>query len=34
VHSVPGSPLEPGTLCTLVLERDPQAALVPGVPPL
>jgi len=31
---LPGSPLEPGTLCTLVLERDPQAALVPGVPPL
>ena len=31
---LPGSPLEPGTLCTLVLERDPLAAVVPGVPPL
>jgi cell division protein FtsI (penicillin-binding protein 3) len=28
----PGSPIEPGTLCTLVLDRDPQAAMVPGVP--
>lgn len=32
-HPAPGAPLEPGTLCTLVLERDPQPALVPGVPP-
>jgi cell division protein FtsI (penicillin-binding protein 3) len=29
----PGAPLEPGTLCTLVLDRDPHSALVPGVPP-
>jgi cell division protein FtsI (penicillin-binding protein 3) len=28
----PGSPIEPGTTCTLVLDRDPHAALVPGVP--
>jgi cell division protein FtsI (penicillin-binding protein 3) len=29
---VPGAPIEPGTLCTLVLDRDPHSALVPGVP--
>jgi beta-lactam-binding protein with PASTA domain len=28
----PGAPIEPGTVCTLVLDRDPHAALVPGVP--
>jgi cell division protein FtsI (penicillin-binding protein 3) len=28
----PGAPIEPGTTCTLVLDRDPHAALVPGVP--
>ena len=28
----PGAPIEPGTACTLVLDRDPHAALVPGVP--
>jgi cell division protein FtsI (penicillin-binding protein 3) len=28
----PGAPIERGTLCTLVLERDPQGAMVPGVP--
>jgi cell division protein FtsI (penicillin-binding protein 3) len=29
----PGAPFEPGTQCTLVLDRDPHSALVPGVPP-
>jgi membrane peptidoglycan carboxypeptidase len=29
----PGAPIEPGTLCTLVLDRDPHSALVPGVLP-
>jgi beta-lactam-binding protein with PASTA domain len=28
----PGAPIEPGTVCKLVLDRDPHAALVPGVP--
>ena len=28
----PGAPIEPGTTCTLVLDRDPHGALVPGVP--
>jgi beta-lactam-binding protein with PASTA domain len=29
----PGAVVEPGTQCTLVLDRDPHSALVPGVPP-
>lgn len=29
----PGTPLEPGLTCTLVLDRSPRAALVPGVLP-
>ena len=28
----PGAAIEPGTTCTLVLDRDPHGALVPGVP--
>ena len=30
----PGAAIEPGTTCTLVLDRDPHSALLAGVPPL
>ena len=29
----PGEPLEPGTVCTLTLERDPRLAVISGVQP-
>ncbi|MDH4067105.1 MAG: PASTA domain-containing protein, partial [Acidobacteriota bacterium] len=29
-----GSPVDPGTVCTLVLDRNPPPAIVAGVPPL
>lgn len=32
-NPAPGQPLEPGTVCTLTLERDPRLAVISGVQP-